>query len=120
MPAQEPAIGDTGRNASLPGVPSFGLRYAFTKSYAKSCKEECKILRHNLPSEAPLLFKRKENKQRHNLQSEAQLLFRKKTQPIQLGLASSTFVQKENKQTDPVRVRKLNFCSEGKQTNRSR
>jgi hypothetical protein len=99
MPAQEPAIGDTGRNASLPGVPSFGLRYAFTKSYAKSCKEH---IRHNLPSEAPLLFKRKENKQRYNFQSETQLLFRKKTQ------------------TDPVRVRKLNFCSEGKQTNISR
>jgi hypothetical protein len=60
------------------------------------------ILRHNLPSEAPLLFKRKENKQRYNLQSETQLLFRRKTQ------------------TDPVKVRKLNFCLEGKQTNRSK
>lgn len=37
------------------------------------------ILRHNLPSEAPLLFKRKENKQRYNLQSETQLLFKRKT-----------------------------------------
>jgi hypothetical protein len=36
IPAQEPAIGDTGRNASLPGFPSFGLRNAFTESYAKS------------------------------------------------------------------------------------
>jgi hypothetical protein len=60
------------------------------------------IFRHNLPSEAPLLFKRKENKQRYNLQSETQLLFRRKTQ------------------TNPVRVRKLNFCSKGKQTNRSK
>jgi len=102
MPAQEPTISDTSRNASLPGVPSFGLRYAFTKSYAKSYKEQCKILRHNLPSETPLWFKRKENKQRYNLQSETQLLFIRKTQ------------------TDPIRVRKLNFCSEGKQTNRSR
>jgi hypothetical protein len=60
------------------------------------------ILRHNLPLEAPLLFKREENKQRYNLQSETQLLFRRKTQ------------------IDPVRIRKLNFCSEGKQRNRSR
>jgi hypothetical protein len=59
------------------------------------------ILRHNLPSEAPLLFKRKENKQRYNLQSETQLLFRRKHKQIQLWLGSSTFVQKENKQTDP-------------------
>jgi hypothetical protein len=105
MPAQEPAIGDTGRKASLLGVPSFGLRYAFTKSYAKSCKEQCKILRHNLPSEAPHLFKRKENRgtisnQKLNFCSE------EKHKQIQLGLGSSTFVQKENKQTDPDRVRR--------------
>jgi hypothetical protein len=60
------------------------------------------ILRHNLPSKAPFLFKRKENKQRYNLQSQTQLLFKRKTQ------------------TNLVKVRKLNFCSEGKQTNRSR
>jgi hypothetical protein len=99
MLAHEPAIGDTGRNASLPGVPSFGLRVLSQNHMQRAAKN---ILKHNLPSEAPLLFKRKENKQRYNLQSETQLLFRRKTQ------------------TDPVRVRTLNFCSEGKQRNISR
>jgi hypothetical protein len=69
MPAQEPAIGDTGRNASLHGVPSFGLRVLSQNHMQRAAKN---ILRHNLPSEAPLLFKRKENKQRYNLQSETQ------------------------------------------------
>jgi hypothetical protein len=61
MPAQEPAIGDTGRNSSLPGVPSFGLKVLLQNHMQRAAKN---ILRHNLPSKAPLLFKRKENKQR--------------------------------------------------------
>jgi hypothetical protein len=76
MPAQELAIGDTGRNASLPGVPSFGLKYAFTKSYAKSFKEHIKA-QSRIRSSTFVQEKRK--------QTEVQSLIR-----------NSTFVQKKN------------------------
>jgi hypothetical protein len=76
MPAQEPAIGDTGRNASLPGVPSFGLRYAFTKSYAKSCKEHIK-------AQSPIRSSTFVQKKRKQIE-------------VQSLIRNSTFVQKKN------------------------
>jgi hypothetical protein len=76
MPAQEPAIGDTGRNASLPGVPSFGLKYAFTKSYAKSCKEHIK-------AQSPIRSSTFVQKKRKQIE-------------VQSLIRNSTFVQKKN------------------------
>jgi hypothetical protein len=76
MPAQEPTIGDTGINASLPGVPSFGLKVLSQNHMQRAAKN---ILRHNLPSEAPLFVQEK----------------RKQTE-VQSPIRNSTFVQKKN------------------------
>lgn len=58
IPAQEPAIGDTGRNASLPGFPSFGLRNAFTESYAKSCVRSIPSATKKSFNQKKLVFRR--------------------------------------------------------------